>query len=180
MTSQSEHIEPACDTLYQQILSDMRLRAIGIDHSLSAPTTPWGAYIRIHDSSLRDFVVTYWNEAPELIQRAQTAGHNLSPKILLIAPNRRLSLQFHHRRREHWCVLEGPVKIILGATPLTLVEETYDAGSQLEIPCGYIHRITGLQTWAVIAELWEHTSPDQPSDENDIVRIEDDFSRKTI
>lgn len=39
------------------------------------------------------------------------------------------------------------------------------------------HRLVGLETWGVIAEIWMHSDPDAPSDENDIVRLEDDFGR---
>jgi mannose-6-phosphate isomerase len=29
-----------------------------------------------------------------------------------------------------------------------------------------------------VAEIWQHTDAANPSDENDIVRVQDDFSRK--
>jgi hypothetical protein len=29
----------------------------------------------------------------------------------------------------------------------------------------------------MIAEIWQHTNADQPSDEDDIVRVQDDFGR---
>jgi mannose-6-phosphate isomerase len=29
----------------------------------------------------------------------------------------------------------------------------------------------------MIAEIWQHTDPENPSDENDIVRLQDDFGR---
>jgi hypothetical protein len=39
------------------------------------------------------------------------------------------------------------------------------------------HRLVGLDRPAVVAEIWSHTDPKHPSDEEDIVRLEDDFSR---
>jgi hypothetical protein len=35
----------------------------------------------------------------------------------------------------------------------------------------------GLQGWGVLAEIWQHTDAGQPSDEDDIVRVQDDFGR---
>ena len=39
------------------------------------------------------------------------------------------------------------------------------------------HRLIGLDDWAIIAEIWQHTEKDNPSDEDDIVRINDDYGR---
>ncbi|NBV85915.1 MAG: phosphoheptose isomerase, partial [Verrucomicrobia bacterium] len=32
-------------------------------------------------------------------------------------------------------------------------------------------------TWGIVAEIWLHTDPSAPSDENDIIRLDDDFGR---
>ena len=40
------------------------------------------------------------------------------------------------------------------------------------------HRIIGLDNYAVVSEVWQHTDKSNPSNENDIVRLEDDFGRK--
>ena len=42
---------------------------------------------------------------------------------------------------------------------------------------GERHRLIGLETWGIIAEIWQHTDNNNPSDENDIVRVQDDFGR---
>jgi len=34
-----------------------------------------------------------------------------------------------------------------------------------------------LNGWGVVAEVWQHEDPGNPSDENDIVRLDDDFDR---
>jgi hypothetical protein len=39
------------------------------------------------------------------------------------------------------------------------------------------HRLVGLDDYAVIAEIWQHTDANNPSDEDDIVRVQDDFGR---
>ena len=39
------------------------------------------------------------------------------------------------------------------------------------------HRIIGINKYSVVAEIWIHTDKNNPSDENDIVRVQDDFGR---
>jgi hypothetical protein len=50
-------------------------------------------------------------------------------------------------------------------------------GETITLTQGYRHRLVGLNNWGVIAEIWQHTDPDNPSDEDDIVRVQDDFGR---
>ena len=42
---------------------------------------------------------------------------------------------------------------------------------------GERHRLIGLEGWGIVAEIWQHTDPENPSDEDDIVRLQDDFGR---
>jgi hypothetical protein len=39
------------------------------------------------------------------------------------------------------------------------------------------HRLVGLGDWGVLAEIWQHTDLQNPSDEEDIVRLQDDYGR---
>ena len=39
------------------------------------------------------------------------------------------------------------------------------------------HRLVGLSNFGVVAEIWIHTDLNNPSDEQDIVRLQDDYSR---
>jgi len=55
--------------------------------------------------------------------------------------------------------------------------EIIDSGNKIKIKQGERHRIIGLKTPAIIAEIWQHTDPKNPSNENDIIRLEDDFGR---
>ena len=50
-------------------------------------------------------------------------------------------------------------------------------GDVIRLSKGQRHRLVGLDTWGIIAEIWQHTDPSNPSDEDDIVRVEDDFGR---
>ena len=51
-------------------------------------------------------------------------------------------------------------------------------GELISLEQGERHRLLGLHDWGVVAEIWMHTDPSNPSDEEDIVRLQDDFGRK--
>ena len=40
------------------------------------------------------------------------------------------------------------------------------------------HRLRGLDDYSVVAEIWQHTDPNNPTDEEDIIRLQDDFGRQ--
>lgn len=42
---------------------------------------------------------------------------------------------------------------------------------------GERHRLVGVDEWGIVAEIWQHTDAAHPSDEDDIVRVQDDFGR---
>ena len=50
--------------------------------------------------------------------------------------------------------------------------------NQIKIGKKERHRIIGTDDYALVAEIWIHVDKDNPSDENDIVSIQDDFNRK--
>ena len=100
-----------------------------------------------------------------------------SPKILIIKPNSKLSWQYHHRREEIWKVFKGNVGISRShdnnQNPIVKLDE----GEQVKLENGERHRLIGLDDYAVLAEIWQHTDSSHPSDENDIVRLDDEYGR---
>ena len=50
-------------------------------------------------------------------------------------------------------------------------------GEIVRLRQGERHRLIGLETFGVISEIWQHTDAQHPSDESDIVRVQDDFAR---
>ena len=50
-------------------------------------------------------------------------------------------------------------------------------GDVIQLKQGERHRLVGLDGWGIIAEIWRHTDEAKPSDEEDIVRVQDDFGR---
>lgn len=129
-------------------------------------TKPWGAYWYISPESTNDFLKSYF---PDF----QSKELPISPKILLVEPKKRLSLQLHHRRSEEWHVIQGPVKVVAGEKELIL-----DTNQSVTLKVGENHRLCGLDQAGIVAEIWIHTDSNNPSDEADIVRLEDDFSRQ--
>lgn len=55
--------------------------------------------------------------------------------------------------------------------------EILKTGDIVELAQGERHRLIGLDDYAVIAEIWQHSDSDNPSDEEDIVRVSDDYGR---
>ena len=106
---------------------------------------PWGVYTILED----------------------TPGYKI--KRIEVKPGKRLSLQKHFHRNEHWIVLSGTATVIVG-NELKIVrpnESTY-------IKMGEIHRLENQGKIPVIlieVQVGEYTA------EDDIVRLDDDFNR---
>jgi mannose-6-phosphate isomerase len=50
-------------------------------------------------------------------------------------------------------------------------------GETITLKQGERHRLIGLDDWGIVAEIWVHTDVNNPSNEDDIVRLQDDFGR---
>ena len=135
---------------------------------------PWGGYFVIDESQSAAFIETFF---PHLKPDDFKNFRKLSPKILLVAPRKRLSWQYHLRRSEIWKVAGGSVSVAVSATDDENSAQLYKKGDIVELEKGERHRLIGVDQWGIIAEIWKHTDPDNPSDENDIIRVQDDFGR---
>jgi len=101
----------------------------------------------------------------------------LSPKILIVKPNDRLSCQYHNRRAEIWQIFKGSAGIIRSDSDIENDIEIYNESDQIILKQGERHRLIGLNDYCVVAEIWQHTDKNHPSDEEDITRVQDDFGR---
>ncbi len=135
---------------------------------------PWGGFFVIDEAQSTQFIETFFpdEDAVELTTR------KVSPKILIVAPGTRLSWQYHHRRAELWRVLEGPVAVMHSETDAETEPVTYAAGDVVRLKQGERHRLIGTDDYGIVAEIWQHTDATNPSDESDIVRVQDDFGRR--
>tara|TARA_B100001057_G_scaffold205237_1_gene205941 strand:- start:979 stop:1470 length:492 start_codon:yes stop_codon:yes gene_type:complete len=152
-----------------KILSSKKLNVVDEDIK-----RPWGGFFVISENNAQDFSNVYFKGLNT--EELKVSG-KLSPKILIIAPNKRLSWQYHHRRSEIWKVVSGEIKVITSHDDIERNEEILKEGDEIRLSKGERHRIIGMDEYAVVAEIWVHTDKDNPSDENDIVRVQDDFDR---
>lgn len=135
---------------------------------------PWGGFFVIEDDSTKQFIEEFFpNHSYDEIAN----GLPLTPKILVAAPNKRLSWQYHHRREEIWSVVSGPVGVVTSETDVEGEVRKADQGEIVSFGTEVRHRLMGLDSYGVVAEFWKHTDAANPSDESDIVRVQDDFSR---
>ncbi len=136
---------------------------------------PWGGFFVIDEEEARRFSHFFFPNME--VAMSQMVG-KLSPKILLVEPGKRLSWQYHFRRAEIWKLVAGRAGVVRSATDEQGIVEPLERGKVVELPKGLRHRLVGLdQSWGMIAEIWQHTDPDHPSNEDDIVRLQDDFGR---
>lgn len=106
---------------------------------------PWGTYTVLED----------------------TPGYKI--KRIVVRPNKRLSLQKHFHRNEHWIVVSGTATVTVGENTFLVRpnESTY-------IKMGEIHRLENkgkIDLVLIEAQVGEYTG------EDDIVRLDDDFKR---
>ncbi len=90
-------------------------------------------------------------------------------KKLVVDPGKRISLQSHQFRAEHWFIVSGQ-----GTAELDGRKIEVGAGDSINVPIGSQHRIScGNSETLVFIEVQTGSS----FAEEDIVRYEDDFGR---
>jgi len=135
---------------------------------------PWGGFLVIDENQSQEFSNTFFSG---IDINTLKIGGKLSPKILIVNPYSKLSWQYHHRRAEIWRVYKGKVGVSRSMNDIQNSKIILNEKDQITLKKGERHRLIGLEDYAVISEIWQHTDPDHPSDENDIVRISDDYGR---
>lgn len=135
---------------------------------------PWGGFFVISEEQSEKFISQYFSH---LTFGDLNISGKLSPKILVVAPEKRLSWQYHHRRAEIWKLIGGVAGVITSDTNEEKDIRNLQPGDIVELAQGERHRLIGLDGWGIVAEIWRHTDTENPSDESDIVRVQDDFGR---
>ena len=127
------------------IVKELKGRESDLHHIHLTAHRPWGTYTILED----------------------TPGYKI--KRIVVKPGKRLSLQKHFHRSEHWIVVSGTATVTVG-DEIKIVrpnESTY-------IKMGEVHRLENegkIDVVLIEAQVGEYTG------EDDIVRIEDDFER---
>lgn len=138
---------------------------------------PWGAYIRFEDTDADRFVASFFPGLTPEEARLGIPDAELSPKILLTWPKQRLSWQYHNRRAERWHFLTAG-KYVQSVSDVIGDVQFATPGTIVQFQTGERHRLVGLDDGlTMVAEIWQHSDPAHPSDEDDIVRVSDDYQR---
>ncbi len=91
-------------------------------------------------------------------------------KKIWVKPHKRLSLQYHNHRSEHWVVVEGQAKVTIGNAVMLIKEN-----ESVYVPIGEKHRLENPTDRDLeIIEI----QVGFPLTEDDIVRLEDDYKRE--
>jgi mannose-1-phosphate guanylyltransferase len=129
----------------KEVVAELKKRNSHLPNIHLTAHRPWGTYTVLED----------------------TPGYKI--KRIVVRPGKRLSLQKHFHRNEHWIVVSGTATVTVGEKTFLVRpnESTY-------IKMGEIHRLqnTGkIDLILIEAQVGEYTG------EDDIIRIDDDFKR---
>ena len=160
------------ELVFEHIAEHLHLKNLKI--SKQDNTRPWGGFFVIEETEAEKFINLYF---PNLTKEQLNISGKLSPKILVVAPKKRLSWQYHHRRAEIWKLIGGTAGVVISNTDEEKETTHLNIGDIILLKQGERHRLIGLDRWGIVAEIWQHTDAEKPSDEEDIVRLQDDFGR---
>ncbi|SEM14483.1 mannose-1-phosphate guanylyltransferase/mannose-6-phosphate isomerase [Xaviernesmea oryzae] len=97
------------------------------------------------------------------------SGDRFEVKRLMIQPGRKISLQKHHHRSEHWVVVRGTAEVTIGEDTRLLHEN-----ESVYVPQGVVHRLSN--PGKIPLELIEVQTGSYLKDD-DTVRLHDEFGR---
>ena len=92
-------------------------------------------------------------------------------KKLTMKSGHRCSLQYHNFKKETIYVLSGKLRIISGPNKEELSSRVYSEGETITISPGVVHRMEGAEDSIYL----EASTPEM----DDVVRLDDDYQRKT-
>lgn len=153
------------------------LEVAGYDIALFDYERPWGGFNQLENSNADRFVEEFFPDLTPEEARLGNPNSELSPKILTVAPEQRLSWQYHDRRAERWAYLTE------GGYFKSLTDEqgelqTAQPGEVVQFEKSERHRLVGaVGHYTLVAEIWQHTDTKNLSNEEDIVRLADDYKR---
>jgi mannose-6-phosphate isomerase len=115
------------------------------DDAGTGEVRPWGAFVVLDDGPLGKV------------------------KRITVDPEKRLSYQVHHRRKEHWFVVAGTAHVTLDGDELEV-----GPGQAVDIPLGTPHRVFNPGPEPLV---FVEVQQGDYFGEDDIVRLSDDFGR---
>nr|WP_314897688.1 phosphoheptose isomerase [uncultured Flavobacterium sp.] len=113
-------------------------------------TRPWGGFFVIDESQTNAFATKFF---PHLEMSEIQITNKLSPKILVVAPNKRLSWQYHFRRSEIWKILAGVVGVKTSDTDQEGEMQQLSPDTFIQMDKGERHRLIGLDSWGLVVDV---------------------------
>jgi mannose-6-phosphate isomerase len=96
-------------------------------------------------------------------------GTDFKIKRIVVYPGKRMSLQRHFYRREHWYILAGEAAVTCRNEQIFMKK-----GDFIDIPVKVLHRVLNSGTDDLV---FIEIQSGEPCREDDIERIEDDYGR---
>ncbi|MFH0755050.1 MAG: phosphomannose isomerase type II C-terminal cupin domain [bacterium] len=110
----------------------------------------------------------FYDKRPWGLEEVLTLNELTTIKILTVEPGQRLSLQYHNHRKEFWKVIEGEAVFEINGEKIEAKN-----GDEYNIENKMKHRLIAKDKIAKILEI-----SFGEFDENDEVRLEDDYGRE--
>lgn len=138
---------------------------------------PWGSYLKFDNKDTDKFLSEFFPGQIVDDNILASKGMGLNAKLLIVSPGQGLSWQYHNRRSEVWSYLTA------GGYRRSMTDKqgelrTTHRGDVVQFAAGERHRLVGREDgYTIVAEIWQNTDLDNLSDEEDIVRLIDDYSR---
>jgi mannose-1-phosphate guanylyltransferase/mannose-6-phosphate isomerase len=124
---------------------------------------------RLRESNRREHAQHLRNLRPWGFFESVSTGSRFQVKLLNVKPGAKLSLQMHHHRSEHWTVVRGTAKVVIGNTERLLCEN-----ESVYIPTTHWHRLENpgkVPLEVIEVQIGSYLA------EDDIVRSDDIYSR---
>lgn len=164
------------------ISSDRDVALVDVDN-LIVVDTPDALLVcsRGNSQKVKEVVQAYRQKNPALLENHVTVPRpwgqftvlldtaTFKVKRIDVIPGRRLSLQKHRHREEHWTVVEGRARVTIGQSVMEL-----SRGGKAYIPQGEVHRLENIgdEVLSIVeVQIGDYFG------EDDIIRIEDDYNR---
>lgn len=177
--SQLSNINTDASVTKQQMISEIKKYVDDSGYTVVElrDQKPWGAYMRFDNSDAEKFIKEFFPGLSLADVSLGGVGSELSPKILIVSPGKRLSWQWHSRRAEIWTFLH-PGYYAKNITDEEVGLQSAKSGDIVRLAAFERHRLVGNDSkYTLVAEIWSHTDADNISDEDDIVRLQDDYKR---
>lgn len=161
--------------------TNRKIAAIGLE-SLVIIDTPDALLVAKNDKSEQvKEIVDQMGDVPEVAHHVTVyrpwgaytildEGPNYKVKQLLVYPGKRISLQYHYHRSENWTVASGVAEVLLGDNIQVL-----KTSESVFIPAAVRHRLANPSKVKVLKIIEVQTG--EYLGEEDIIRLDDDYSR---